>query len=420
MNEHFVCIKVDREERPDLDAIYMDAVQAMTGGGGWPMTRVPDARRQAVLRRHLLPAEPPPRPAGVPPGADGASPRRGRPARRSEAAAVTMVAAGDRAAASASGALPRSRSTDDDPRDAADRGSERAFDAALRAVRAARRSSRQPMTLRVLPAACDRDRTTRRARRRDDDARQDGRRRHVRPARRRLPPLLRRRRSWLVPHFEKMLYDNALAASGCTCTRWQVDRARALPPRRRRDLLSTCSRELRHAGGGVLLLARTRTARASRAGLFVWPWTSSWRLRGEASRPRSARRRTANWEGDETSCGVPLPLEAVAAELELGIPRSLQRELETRGEGRAVRDPRGRIHPATDDKDPHRMERPGDRRPGGGRTGVRRGRARGCRRPRRGLSSPFTHLRDDPAAAAIVAERDAAGGFRVRRRPDAA
>jgi uncharacterized protein YyaL (SSP411 family) len=38
MNEHFVCIKVDREERPDLDAIYMEAVQTMTGQGGWPMT----------------------------------------------------------------------------------------------------------------------------------------------------------------------------------------------------------------------------------------------------------------------------------------------------------------------------------------------------------------------------------------------
>lgn len=38
MNEKFVCIKVDREERPDVDAIYMSAVQAMTGQGGWPMT----------------------------------------------------------------------------------------------------------------------------------------------------------------------------------------------------------------------------------------------------------------------------------------------------------------------------------------------------------------------------------------------
>src|SRR5215208_1294098 len=37
MNEHFVPIKVDREERPDVDAIYMDAVQAMTGRGGWPL-----------------------------------------------------------------------------------------------------------------------------------------------------------------------------------------------------------------------------------------------------------------------------------------------------------------------------------------------------------------------------------------------
>jgi uncharacterized protein YyaL (SSP411 family) len=38
MNEHFVPIKVDREERPDVDAIYMEAVQSMTGHGGWPMT----------------------------------------------------------------------------------------------------------------------------------------------------------------------------------------------------------------------------------------------------------------------------------------------------------------------------------------------------------------------------------------------
>ena len=38
MNAQFVCIKVDREERPDVDAVYMDATQALTGHGGWPMT----------------------------------------------------------------------------------------------------------------------------------------------------------------------------------------------------------------------------------------------------------------------------------------------------------------------------------------------------------------------------------------------
>ena len=38
MNEHFINIKVDREERPDLDAIYMQATTALTGSGGWPMS----------------------------------------------------------------------------------------------------------------------------------------------------------------------------------------------------------------------------------------------------------------------------------------------------------------------------------------------------------------------------------------------
>jgi uncharacterized protein len=37
MNERFICVKVDREERPDVDAIYMEAVQALTGRGGWPL-----------------------------------------------------------------------------------------------------------------------------------------------------------------------------------------------------------------------------------------------------------------------------------------------------------------------------------------------------------------------------------------------
>ena len=46
MNNHFVNIKVDREERPDVDAVYMEAVQALTGRGGWPMTvfMTPDAK----------------------------------------------------------------------------------------------------------------------------------------------------------------------------------------------------------------------------------------------------------------------------------------------------------------------------------------------------------------------------------------
>ena len=46
MNAHFICIKVDREERPDVDQVYMDAVQAISGRGGWPLNcfALPDGR----------------------------------------------------------------------------------------------------------------------------------------------------------------------------------------------------------------------------------------------------------------------------------------------------------------------------------------------------------------------------------------
>ena len=56
MNEHYVCIKVDREERPDVDAVYMSAVQALTGSRRMADERVAHAGARAVLRRHLLPA----------------------------------------------------------------------------------------------------------------------------------------------------------------------------------------------------------------------------------------------------------------------------------------------------------------------------------------------------------------------------
>ena len=46
LNEHLVCVKVDREERPDVDAVFMAATQALTGQGGWPMSvfLTPDRR----------------------------------------------------------------------------------------------------------------------------------------------------------------------------------------------------------------------------------------------------------------------------------------------------------------------------------------------------------------------------------------
>ena len=54
MNEVFVSIKVDREERPDIDNIYMGVCQMMTGSGGWPHDHY-DARQKTVLGYHLYP-----------------------------------------------------------------------------------------------------------------------------------------------------------------------------------------------------------------------------------------------------------------------------------------------------------------------------------------------------------------------------
>ena len=49
LNEHMVAIKVDREERPDVDAVYMTATQAMTGQGGWPMTVIMTPGKEPVF-----------------------------------------------------------------------------------------------------------------------------------------------------------------------------------------------------------------------------------------------------------------------------------------------------------------------------------------------------------------------------------
>ena len=64
MNENFVNVKVDREERPDVDAVYMEAVQAMTGHGGWPMTSFLTAKGEPFFcgtywpleRKHGMPS----------------------------------------------------------------------------------------------------------------------------------------------------------------------------------------------------------------------------------------------------------------------------------------------------------------------------------------------------------------------------
>jgi len=58
LNDHFVSIKVDREERPDVDAVYMDATTALTGRGGWPMSVFTDSDGRPFYAGTYFPPEP--------------------------------------------------------------------------------------------------------------------------------------------------------------------------------------------------------------------------------------------------------------------------------------------------------------------------------------------------------------------------
>ncbi|HET8605526.1 MAG TPA: thioredoxin domain-containing protein [Gaiellaceae bacterium] len=197
MNERFVCVKVDREERPDLDAVYMDAVVALTGRGGWPMTVFLTPAGEPFFGGTYFPPEP----------------SHGMPAFRRVLLAVAEAY--------------RER-----PADVAHTAAE--LVAHVRATSEARPST-EPLTSSLLAQAVS-------ALRRDFDPRWGGFGRAPKfPPHSVLELLLRRGETemtektldamalggmydvlgggfhrysvderWLVPHFEKMLYDNAL------------------------------------------------------------------------------------------------------------------------------------------------------------------------------------------------------------------
>ena len=222
LNAGFVAIKVDREERPDLDALYMDAVQALTGPGRLADEPLPDPGRPAVLRRNLLPRGASPRPAGLPRGARGRQPhvarrprgraaarrlawrRRWRPTSRSRRAAPVGPDAGQPASGgwrldarwlpAAMAALeasfdPVERRLGRRPQvPAADAHRGPPHPHGGRAGRRARRSRWRAARWTPWPTAAS---TTSWAA---------------------ASPATRPTRHWLVPHFEKMLYDNAQLA----------------------------------------------------------------------------------------------------------------------------------------------------------------------------------------------------------------
>ena len=248
MNEHFVPVKVDREERPDVDSVYMDAVVSLTGHGGWPMTVFLTPAGEPFFGGTYYPPEPRHGLPSFPSAAAGdrrrvaRTPLRHRARRRRDHGAA---APHGRAITRAADVVP------------ADGRRARASAAVRSRVGRVRHRAEVPAGLGArVPAP------PRRARARDEDARRDGRRRHVRPRRRRLPPVLRRPRVARAALREDALRQRA--ARSRVSARLARDGQRRATARSPTETLDYMLRELRLRRRRIRLRRRTPTRTASK------------------------------------------------------------------------------------------------------------------------------------------------------------
>ncbi len=210
MNQAFVNVKLDREERPDLDSVYMAAVQAMTGQGGWPLTvfLTPDGAPYyggtyfPPVPRHGMPSFR----QVLSAAAEAYATRRGEVARAGDRIKAAL-------AASTTLARPAAGRYEEDASplfDGAVAAAERAFDAAHGGFGGAPKFP-QPMFLEFLLRTGDGPEARGPAMAVHTLARMaaGGIRDHAGGGFHRYAVDAR----WRVPHFEKMLYDNALIAS---------------------------------------------------------------------------------------------------------------------------------------------------------------------------------------------------------------
>ncbi len=337
MNEGFVSIKVDREERPDLDAIYMDAVQAMRGSGGWPLTVFLTPEGRPFYAGTYFPNED----------------RHGLPAFRTVLRAIADTWRNRRdEVETMSRTIVRAVEKATELGSADSRLSPEILSEAFGRLRGSfdRRwggfggapKFPQPMTLeflirchlRGMPDALDMLTITldRMAAGGIYDQVGGGFHRYSTDA------------WWHVPHFEKMLYDNAQLARLYTRA-WQVTGVE----RYRRVADETCTyllREMRHPQGGFFS-SQDADSEGVEGRFFVWSWDELVGLVGEAVATAFGAVREGNWEGTNV-LWRPYPAQAVADELDLD-PLGLERDLEL-ARARLFEARERRPRPATDDK----------------------------------------------------------------------
>jgi hypothetical protein len=334
LNRDFVAVKVDREERPDLDQVYMAAVQAMTGGGGWPMSvfLTPDGRPFYGGTYF------PPRPAhGMPAFRQVLSGvarawREDRLEVVSSAGKMVEALVAQSRSSSSVGAAPPTRPL----LEQAAAEVERQFDARNGGWGSAPKFP-QPMTIEFLlrRAATTGDPRPLAVARRSLDAMADG------GIRDQLGGGFHRYATdaiWLVPHFEQMLYDNGQLARAYVHA-WEAtgdDRYRAVAA----GTLDYLLRELRR-GDGTLAASQDADTEGEEGATFIWTAAEVRDVLGDAAPAFSAAYDVTddgNWEG-RTILRRVLPAGDAAGEARFAAART--QLLERRA---------GRPQPARDDK----------------------------------------------------------------------
>jgi uncharacterized protein len=337
MNDNFVSIKVDREERPDLDSIYMDAVQALTGRGGWPLTAFLAPDGTPFYAGTYFPNEA----------------RHGMPAFREVLTALASawkeqrddVLEQGKRVLQGIGQLAKTSAPDDALNEEVLSGAlanvRRMYDAHWGGFGGAPKFP-QAMTLEFLLKTAARD---------DADARDM------------LTGTLDRMAAggihdqvgggfhrysvderWHVPHFEKMLSDNAHLAR-LYLRAWQVtgDKRYAVVAR---GTLEYLLREMRHPRGGFFS-SQDADSEGVEGKFFVWSYDELVQISDETVAMAFGAVPEGNWEGTNV-LWHPFSTAAVATELGED-PADLEHRIEEAKRELFVRRER-RVRPATDDK----------------------------------------------------------------------